>query len=401
MSYSGSAKIRDKVTKRLETTICRDIAGSVQEPVWPHAFPLGTPTQQELKDVARMAEKARDTFGFCHAYHLEVETANHGRGYASASYPSHVIVESRQKACQIAGGKWPALAAVLEQRRNVMQDVLGISAADTIAEVLSKTKSWSDTDFGLLVDASYWFKTHDVSGRQVRSVPIPGFSGKWLEQAGHERLICLMIGKDALGLAERARSFTYRLLDGASVERRMMQGMNEYGTWVLDQPDLYPRGIEEAWIVENLATFRSFPEVGNGLVIYGSGWEGTSSIPLAGWLKEVPRVYYWGDLDADGIQILSKYRSNGLACTSVLMGYSAYLQWKRFGTSIPTGKRSLESREEAKNLMLDDDEQKLYTLLCDDLFSGYRRIEQEKIPYRYALEAAHGKERTAESHAWQ
>lgn len=93
-------------------------------------------------------------------------------------------------------------------------------------------------------------------------------------------------------------------------------------------------------------------------------------------------------MDADGLEILNSYRSSGLECESILMDWAAYDEWERYGTNQATGSQPLGCHRMLNLDHLTSQERRLYEYLCSKECKGYRRVEQEKIPYRYALAAA-------------
>ena len=69
------------------------------------------------------------------------------------------------------------------------------------------------------------------------------------------------------------------------------------------------------------------------------------------------------------------------------MDLPSYRRYERFGTSIATGKRALESRERKELPYLTRNERALYDVLTDPGYKGHRRLEQERIPLDVAKEA--------------
>jgi hypothetical protein len=45
-------------------------------------------------------------------------------------------------------------------------------------------------------------------------------------------------------------------------------------------------------------------------------------------------VVYWGDMDADGLEILDGFRAAGVPAVSILMDAAAYEAWEHFGTNV-------------------------------------------------------------------
>jgi hypothetical protein len=49
------------------------------------------------------------------------------------------------------------------------------------------------------------------------------------------------------------------------------------------------------------------------------------------WVREAPHVVLWGDMDADGLEILSGRRAAGLHVRSLFMDVESYDRWERSG----------------------------------------------------------------------
>lgn len=196
-------------------------------------------------------------------------------------------------------------------------------------------------------------------------------------------LVALLAGKPDLGLLDRPKKVELKYLDPAAPAG--------FGLCVLgtrDERDLarpsYP--CHRAIILENRDTFNSFPIAGafgsGAVAILGNGNAGPTAVTQIPWLAEIPEVYYWGDMDTDGLEILARCRRAGLSCRSLLMSYSDFMRFERYGTTWSKTNMLITSRPENRELVefLTPGERELYSALCADELPK-SRIEQEKIPY--------------------
>ena len=97
-------------------------------------------------------------------------------------------------------------------------------------------------------------------------------------------------------------------------------------------------------------------------------------------------IVYWGDMDADGLEILSTLRESGIECDSILMDCDAYdlpQIWYRFVLNAAT---KIAMREPKADARPQSAERRFYERLCADKTIAYRRIEQERIPMRDAVD---------------
>jgi hypothetical protein len=126
-------------------------------------------------------------------------------------------------------------------------------------------------------------------------------------------------------------------------------------------------------ITENKMTFLTLPSLPNAFAILGGGFKVSSLAPIS-WLHSCP-IIYWGDLDAQGFQILSQLRSIFPHVISLMMDQetcTAFAEFCVVGT--PCRVRNLP--------YLTEEEHKLFIQLAET----EQRLEQERISYPYALQ---------------
>jgi len=137
-------------------------------------------------------------------------------------------------------------------------------------------------------------------------------------------------------------------------------------------------------ISENKDTALHFPALDAGISVEGMGHGGATAASVP-WLRECPNLFYWGDMDTSGLEILDGFRAAGLPVTSVLMDLATYERYEQFGTSTnPLTAAACRPLEH-----LTDAEQELYECLTDPSWTRYRRVEQERIPLSVAADAVH------------
>lgn len=130
--------------------------------------------------------------------------------------------------------------------------------------------------------------------------------------------------------------------------------------------------VKNVFIVENLVNFLTFPKIPNSIVIFGSGYR-VSSLKNIDFLKQA-KLYYWGDLDIQGFEILSQFRSYFPQTVSLLMdGHTFHMFYE--------GNKGV-SNNVAVELNLTAEEYELY----NQVRSKNLRLEQEKIPQQYLID---------------
>ena len=242
-----------------------------------------------------------------------------------------------------------------------------------------------DTDFHLVIQAAHYFANHDCHTMTPRMAPIPGFSAKWLGTPNSQRrkAICQLTGQDNLTFQERPNELRLRLMDA---EHHDQPDLIVTQPWVRNQPT----DIEHAIIIENKDTYQAMPTVEHAICILGNGYAATSHITtLLPWLTTIPNIIYWGDMDANGLDILSKLRATGIPCTSILMDTTAYRTYEQYGTQLDAKNKPLTTQTPQPTPGLTTEERKLYETLCTGTDIQYLRIEQERIPIRDATTILH------------
>jgi len=130
--------------------------------------------------------------------------------------------------------------------------------------------------------------------------------------------------------------------------------------------------IEKVIVVENkttLYTTLTLPRINKAIAIFGSGYS-VYNLKQVYWLSKL-ELFYWGDIDVQGFEILSQFRNYFPQTKSVLMDKVTFDSF--FENDLGT------STNITTQLNLTDQEQELY----DILKSNNWRLEQEKIPFAY------------------
>lgn len=130
--------------------------------------------------------------------------------------------------------------------------------------------------------------------------------------------------------------------------------------------------VQSVFIVENKVNFLTFPPVTNALIIWGHGY-GVASLKAASFLAGTP-LYYWGDLDAQGFEILSQFRGYFPQTRSILMDSATFTRFFENDEGKPS--------KVSADLNLTDEENSIYQTIKANNW----RLEQEKIPQSYVVE---------------
>ncbi|TAF73185.1 MAG: hypothetical protein EAZ53_13630 [Bacteroidetes bacterium] len=130
---------------------------------------------------------------------------------------------------------------------------------------------------------------------------------------------------------------------------------------------------KKIFITENKTNYLSFPNIENGIVIFGKGFA-LSALENAYWLSE-NQLYYWGDIDAHGYEILSQIRGYFDKTISILMDKPTFEANK----NIAKKNGEYSNKYFLNNLSVE--ENSFFNYLNENRW----RIEQEKLPYELIL----------------
>ncbi len=336
-------------------------------------LPLHPPTEKAaLADTAAAINWAR-AWGEVDGDGIEVVWVE--RSWPSAGtqrVPLRLRISGARAMAQFAGtgGHWKRLAARATTLGARMRSTEGSIAAAVQRHALT-IAGYEDAAFDQLLDVVDWLVDNPASGKRIRELPIRGVDTKWLERhrSVTEDLFRARTGWPGLGLAESKSMIRVRFLD----ETLRPGGIADAA---LSLAGLATLGIrpEVVFVFENLESVLAMPDVPGAVVVHGSGY-------AAGRLAQVPwiraaRVLYWGDLDSDGFQILSRLRASGVEVSSVLMDVAAIERYRDLA--------GLESRTAPGDLSSLTDREAAAVALLQSL--GGLRIEQERIPWTDALE---------------
>ena len=127
--------------------------------------------------------------------------------------------------------------------------------------------------------------------------------------------------------------------------------------------------VEVVYIVENKMNMLTFPPIHKSIVVWGHGF-GVDILKDVPWLKS-KKIFYWGDLDAHGFQILSEIRMHFPQVKSFLMDRATFDLFYEDAVGTETNVE--------KELCLTQEEKDMFEYVKENNF----RLEQEKIPFDY------------------
>ncbi len=275
------------------------------------------------------------------------------------------------------GARFAALVARTRVRRPELLDWL----ARKPHKALELAEAWDR-----LLDVVAWLEDHPRPNLYLRQVDIAGVDSKFIE--AHRGVLAqwldLVLPPQAIdstaggitgfsrryGFREKPQRVRLRVLDP---DHALLPGGGSADI-TLDAASfarLQP-GVSKVFITENEINFLAFPQVKDGLLIFGAGY-GFDVLADAHWLRHC-QIYYWGDIDTHGFAILDQLRACLPHARSIMMDRATLRAFEAHW--------GVEERPTRHDLhRLDSEERVLYDELRDNRIRRQLRLEQERIGF--------------------
>ncbi|HYU86072.1 MAG TPA: Wadjet anti-phage system protein JetD domain-containing protein [Kribbellaceae bacterium] len=305
-----------------------------------------------------------------------------GYDRAVQEIPAAVLVDTIDDAARLLGADWVTRLARARDRRTTLATEFPALAEP--AAMLRATDAYGDVDFELLCRTAAWFAAPHPAGLTARQVPVEGLGTKWLD--AHQADVRRLAGLESLDLEPgRPPRVHLTYLDPT----HLAAGGRRHDVATVGDVDTVAYRPRVVLISENRDTAQLFPPVVDGIAIEGEG-RGAGAVAALPWVRAAESLHYWGDMDADGLEILHGFRAAGLPVRSLFMDLAAYRQWERYGVDHDHGGRPLKPRTPREVSLLEPAERDLYLAVCSPDWPGHRRIEQERIPLADAAAVVRG-----------
>jgi hypothetical protein len=347
------------------------------EPFTPISLPAGKmpDTYTEFREAVLVLKQGEKT-GKKPGYRIE-STTRALRKFGQQQVPERIIIESAADylaltETETAFARFTADVAAIRQRLPTLESWLH----ENPAQVEKYHGEWPS-----LLEVTAYCAEHSISNQYMREIPVSVHS-KFIE--AHTGILTSLL--DAVmrdedirpdekrftrryGLREPDPLVRMRVLD-RQIERRWGLALTDVSVPLMELAALDLRG-EYGLIVENLTTFLALPDFARTFALFGKGFE-ASRLGTVSWLHECP-LFYWGDLDAQGFQILAQLRRSLPHVRSLMMDEATFEQFRAYavtGTPAPVTLWPELTPEEMR--------------LCRYLAETSLRLEQERIPHAHA-----------------
>lgn len=238
-------------------------------------------------------------------------------------------------------------------------------------EIINYSSSWEN----LLKVCSYFKSEHQPNFYYIRELPI-NVHTKFIEQ--NKSIISSLLDfliHEKINHLEKDFHLRYNLKNKEKLIRVRILCPDlalkyTYNDFSIRLSDFISNEISShnIFIAENEMNFLTLPSKQNSIAIWSGGGFQISYLANIDWLKG-KQIYYWGDIDAAGLSILSQLRTYYPSAQSILMDRATFEKYYENGKSEKTISAKL-----LKGLTLE--ELNLFNYLNENKL----RLEQEKIP---------------------
>lgn len=268
------------------------------------------------------------------------------------------------------------------------------SSVEKITNEFPELKEWifknplrviaNQTEWESILKVCKYFKQNPKPNLYIRELPIKVHT-KFVERNQSiikellDILISEYINQDGKQFEKRFNlkfaepQIRFKILD-KEISQKFFSGLDDIAIPVSQFENLN-LPIKRVLVVENkttLYTTLTLPKMNDTIAIFGSGYS-VLNLKNVRWFDNL-ELLYWGDIDAQGFEILSQFRTYFPQTESILMDRQTFDKFFEDDKGTPTNI--------SIKLNLTDEEYQLYDILKTKNW----RLEQEKIPFEFVNE---------------
>lgn len=328
--------------------------------------------KKELDEVISCSTD-RKSYG----YSIHYETVN-TRRHGLQDFPRAITFESEENYLRFIGKE----KEVILFKKNVSQiisnfpQLLGWCENNPFS-IIANSEKWND-----ILKVCRYFISNPNSNLYIRQLPIE-IHTKFIEEnkAIIQSLLNILIAdsiqdpnepifEKRFRLKYKPNQIRIRILD-RDIANKYFSGLTDIAVTEEEFVKLdFP--CYKVYITENEMNFLALPIIEDAIAIWGKGFA-INSLKKTVWLNS-KEIFYWGDMDIHGFQILSQLRGYFPYTKSIMMDINTYNEFKDMSVENVVSNPPVLSN-------LNEKETELYEFLK----ANGRRLEQEKITYSYSL----------------
>lgn len=384
LKWSDPKWIREELNQKWDSgRLLRSIL--YRDDLFPYKIPLKIPKNNEVSEnfleISRWIKTLKDNSKQAIGYGYElIEKEIVHRQLGRNIIPTHAMIQTVEDALRLLKKEHQA-KMFMEFVRIILTDwpILNEWIGKYPLKVLNIGDAWKK-----ILNVLNWFSAHPNCGLYLRQLDIQGIDTKFIEQRKGilAELLNIILPNEAINKSTQVFELRFGLLiKPVQVRLRILDhDLYIYGisdlTIPIEQLATFIPNASKVFITENEINGLCFPDIKNGLVIFGLGY-GIDVLKSIDWLKE-KEIFYWGDIDTHGFVMLDKVRSFLPQTKSILMDESTLLNH-----------RHLWCTEEkpffGQLIRLKYEEHNLFCLLQGNKWDKGVRLEQERISFSHVI----------------
>ena len=350
---------------------------------WPLSLTLGDPTEKQVAQDTALIRAWSEAWG---AWTPDTEVQWEARRWprmGEQRIPARLHLADAERVAELAADL-PRHQRRQQRYERAAQTWSALQPAASWKRHLETITDYTEDDCDRLFELILWLEQHPRSDYFIRQLPIAGIDTKWIDskrRALVSDLLQLIRGTPAAedfhatcGLRRPPHRLRMRIL--CPELRRKLGGLGDIEAPLdeLANLDLRPARI---LIVENLETGLALPDM-PGCVSFMKLGLGVGVLAQLRWLQD-SQADYWGDMDTHGFACLDRARAVLPGLRSILMDEATLLAHRAFWV------REAEPYRGPELQLLTAAERQVFEGLRDDVWGPRVRLEQERIPWLYAL----------------
>ncbi|WP_180272720.1 Wadjet anti-phage system protein JetD domain-containing protein [Konateibacter massiliensis] len=356
----------------------------LKDDLFPLVIKLDAPSYKELSLyfsnviiwITQLKEKEKLKRGY--GYELIEKEINY-RTIGKNSIPTHAQISSLEDAIKILH-KQREVELFISNTHNLLQRWKGLQ--EWILRYPFKLIKSIGNDCDKFITVLEWFETHPNHYLYLRQLDIPSIDTKFIEnnKTVIGELLEILLPTEQVNMSaknfeekfylrQKPKMIRFRILDS----RYTWQGISDL-TVPIEEFSQWRPGFEKIFFTENEINFLSFPKVENSCIIFGKGY-GVEIFKMAKWIAD-KKIYYWGDIDTHGFNILSIARGFLPNLKSFLMTEEILLEHREMWVN-----EEKQHLSEIENLTYE--ESILVSKLQNDYFGKGIRLEQERVAFGF------------------
>lgn len=354
---------------------------------WPLVLKLGSPSERDLSEDASGIRAWVNAWSSWHDIGCLSWEKRQWPRMGRQNIPTGFTLASPEEVARLVGQQREWVRAHQRYERLVTEWPT-LSCNSVLLRHYDVLAEYDEVDFERLCSLLIWLERNPESMFYVRQLPIAGLDTKWVEKRTGlvTELVCAIRCRPsvqdffvACGLQRQPHRIRLRIL---CPDLRKGVGYLEDVETPLTDIAKFPLAPARAIIVENLETGLALPDL-PGMVAFMKLGNSVSLLKAIPWLQGIDSVY-WGDIDTHGYAILNNARRVLPELKSVLMDKETLFAYQDLWVE-----ERVQS-EYSELLLLHDHERTVWEALRSNIWGTNVRLEQERIPWKWALDAVKG-----------